>query len=36
MTNVNEIHEMTVNLCEVTTVRLYKNMHNFSNKTVNN
>jgi len=30
MTNANEIHEMTVTFCEVTTVRFYKNMHNFS------
>lgn len=26
---------LTVNFCEVTTVRLYKNMHNISDKTVN-
>jgi hypothetical protein len=26
----------TVNFCEVTTVRLYKNMHNISDKIVNN
>ena len=25
----------TVNFCEVTTVRLYKHMHKFSDKTVN-
>ena len=27
---------LTINFCEVTTVRLYKNMHNFSDKTANN
>jgi len=26
---------LTVNFCEVTMVRLYKHMHNFSDKTVN-
>ena len=27
---------LTINFCEVTTVRLYKNMNNFSDKTANN